>query len=76
MIIGIDSEQQPRNAAKGAWAPPIWTGDTAPALCNAQKNFWEVVQLVERLTLNQDVAGSSPAHPALEPARKVSNYDK
>ena len=26
--------------------------------------YWDIAQLVERLTVNQDVAGSSPAIPA------------
>ena len=40
------------------------------------KTYWHVAQQVERLAVNQDVAGSSPAAPADVPDINVGNIQK
>lgn len=35
-----------------------------------QRTLWDIAQLAERLTVNQDVAGSNPAIPAIANAIK------
>ena len=40
------------------------------------KKYWRVAQQVERLAVNQDVAGSSPAAPADVPDIYVGNIQK
>ena len=53
--------------AKLADAPDLGSdaarrGGSSPS--TRTKNYWEVAQLAEQRTLNAQVAGSNPAHPA------------
>ena len=54
-----------RGDARGA--PPSQPDSRQVAV--SVSDHWGVAQLVERLTLAQEVAGSSPASPATHPAR-------
>ena len=59
----VDSLRLERSAAR--------RGGSSPS--TRTKVYWEIVQLVECLTLNQKVAGSNPALPT---KTKITGYRK
>ena len=57
----------------------MWSAGFHPAQMGAKpirdtKFNWPIAQLVERLTVNQDVAGSTPARPAKLMRLSYSNW--